>query len=87
MRWPPEAPAVIAIGRSAPFAYTFPDSCSRGLVLIMGPETVHGCLAFMTGPAAEAFLTRSNAARLPYMAAMDIDISYGGRPTARSFLA
>jgi len=41
----------------------------------------------MTGPAVEAFLTKSNAARLPHMAAMDIDISYGGQPTARSFLA
>jgi len=36
-----------------------------GLVLIMGPETEHGCLAFMTGPAVEAFLTRSTTARLP----------------------
>lgn len=53
----------------------------------MGSETVHGCLAFMTGPAVEAFLTKSTAARLPYKAATDIDISYGGRPTARSLLA
>ena len=58
-----------------------------GSVLIMGSETMHGCVAFMIGPAVEAFLTRSTAARLPYKAAMDIDISYGGRPTARSFLA
>lgn len=55
----------------------------------MGSETVHGCLAFMTGSAVEAFLTKSTAARLPCKAAVDIDISYGGgdRPTARSFLA
>ena len=58
-----------------------------GLVLIMGPETVLECLAFMTGPAVEAFLTRSTTARLPCTAAMHIDISHSGRSTARSFLA
>lgn len=55
--------------------------------MIMGPETVQGCLAFMTGPAVEAFLTKSTGARLPCTAAMHIEISHSGRSTARSFLA
>ena len=82
-----DAPAVITIGRSAPFAYTFSDSCLRGLVLIMGPETVHGCLAFMAAPAVEALLIKSTTAQLSCTAGMHIDISHGGRSTARSFLA
>jgi len=52
----------------------------------MGSETAHGCLAFMTGSAVEAFLTKSTAARLPCKAAMDIDISYGGATDRAEFL-
>ena len=58
-----------------------------GLVLIMGPETVHGCLAFMAAPAVEALLIKSTTAQLSCTAGMHIDISHGGRSTARSFLA
>ena len=53
----------------------------------MGPETVHGCLAFMAAPAVEALLIKSTTAQLSCTAGMHIDISHGGRSTARSFLA
>jgi hypothetical protein len=78
MRRPLPALAIIAIGRSAPFAYTFTDRCLRGSVLIMGSGSDHGCHVFMIGPAVEAFLTKF-AARLACTVAMHIDISDGGR--------
>jgi hypothetical protein len=79
VRRPLPALAIIAIGRSAPFAYTFTDRCLRGIVLIMGSESDHGCHAFMIGPAVEAFLTKFAATRLACTVAMHIDISHGGR--------
>jgi hypothetical protein len=47
-------------------------------VLIMGPGTEHGYLAFMSSPAVDAFLIKSTVTRLPSTAAMDIDITHGG---------